>query len=893
MRFTLKKFFILFLCFFTFHDHIYAEVNQPVLLITGAVIQQTASVLPSLQNVPGNNQIVEACNTIAQLETMSEVPNILTITGDISFHENVLTISLPTDISQLQISGDVAILLPVGGTLEIFADTVLQPIPSNLHLFYTNSDHTFTMTSSVQVSGGFVLNSSENVTVKKTLSVTGLGSATSITIGSGATLTVWDDISFANGVVDNEGTIVSTFGNILMSNNVGSDDNPGVLSKGIISTSLDKSLTFSENSSSGTYGVSIFSGSLEAGTVNFVHNSGTASSGGVQINGNVYTNSLQVNINCASSYQEFILNTIVYEYVNHAIPLAPSQIHIQNVGCVTGTLTIQGDITFAGNNVAITVTSLSDITIDNIVVFDVPVGGNLIINNVPYSGTIPGLWVTHGQPNNTFNVQGALIATTAHVAGVTTLRAGLTTTSDIAITSGSLTLPNGAATFNAGGNIAVTSGAALSLGSTLTTCVMSGSITGLGAVTINSGFNVPGAASVSTFTIGASVNVSGGLTAYGTVTVNHGTLSATGSGLHVTAGDILVRAGGSLYIAAGGIGVHTSGSIIFEDDSFGFYSGQVSVDSGNFTMGSGASFLVSGGGISLGGSAIMTLNSVGTTGTDLVAQSLYIGAAQTVYGGIYVTGGSMNIASDTTVTAGGLFYNGSGNVGTSFINYGTVQTNGGVQIQNANYHGVAVTTGIVNAGGSLTISGNTSSLAASSAVLVSGNISGVDVRIDSNSANTNGNTVFCQNYTITASGLLDISGNSSLSGGSGVFLNQNIVSAGSTITISNNNAGSGSSVGVYLGCTLKTPSSITMDHNTGTVYGVRVADGAVQTNSTFTITVADDTSEIFNSSAITITQTDGSTVVPFASFVITVGSEVQSSYPVLHNRVLLATGNQS
>lgn len=189
----------------------------------------------------------------------------------------------------------------------------------------------------------------------------------------------------------------------------------------------------------------------------------------------------------------------------------------------------------------------------------------------------------------------------------------------------------------------------------------------------------------------------------------------------------------------------------------------------------------------------------------------------------------MTIDAAVTLTASGIAYNGNNNSGTFFNNAGTLSTSGGVQIQNANNNQAeAVVTGTVIAGGNLTISNNQSLLNVSSAVIISGNISGVDIRIDSNSSQVNGNTVSSYGNNITASGLLSISNNSSVAGGTAVFIEGGNISVDSTISIIDNNAGSGSSVGVYLHPSMIVTSSIstlTMNNNVGTVYGVRIPSG--------------------------------------------------------------------
>lgn len=882
-------------CFLAFYHQLYAQRINPIQLVVGAAGQSNVSVLPGLQDVPGNNQIVEGLNALSSLPDVPTSQSILTIVGSMLFNGNSMTISLPTSMSDLQVVGGVSITLPAQGSLQILVDGVPQPIPSTISVAYSNPDQVFSINASVNLSGSFMLFSSHlAVSVHGALSVTGTPSQSRIAIAGESIVNVDQDISFHEATVTLRGDIASRVGNISMVYNLNNTGDFGVDSTGTITASEQNSISFTNNSSTISYGVYIQSGIVQAGTINFIGNSGQEDFAGVRIDGSLYTNSFNVTTDCTSSNQKFILNTIVYEYSDHAKPLPSSQISVNNLGCYNGTLQIAGNIAFRDNSITISVDSVADITVAGFVVLDIPIGGNLMINDTPYDGTIPGLLVAHGQQPNHFDVQGDLVAIVVNIAGSVTVGAGLTTADDICIASGSLTLPIGATTFSAGGDIWAAHGAALSLPSTLTTNTLFGRLSGQGDITINSELNIPCQASASTFTIGASVNVSRGLTTSGNVTVNNGVLSMAGNGLQVTGGDILVRAGGSLYIASGGIGVHNFGSIIFEDNSAGFYSGQIFVESGDFTMGSGASFLVSGGGISLGGTAVMTLRSPGTTGADLVARSLYVGAEQQVEGWISVIGGSLSIDSDVVVTAGVLMYDGSENEGSFFTNLGTVQTSGGVFILNSNNNDrTPVTTGAIAAGGSLTISNNVCNLPVAYAVLISGNISGVDIRIDNNSSAHNSITVFCQDYTIEAGGLLEIIGNRSLQGGTSLFLVNGTVSAGSTITINDNDAGGGSSVGVYIACVVKTSSSITMNNNIGTVYGVRIADGAIQTDSTFTIMVSDEPTQNFNSSAVTMTLTDGSTSLPFSSFLVRVGLELCPTYEDIPNdRVILAVANR-
>lgn len=827
MNLSVKKMISIFVSFFLLSGRICLPDNfNPVYQIAAATTLSGATVLPSLQNSPGNNLVVNALVATATVGS-SNAQSSLTITGDVSFNGDIMTILLPTSISDLQVVGGISIKIPVGGSLNIYIGGVLQPIPSQINVSYTNPANTFGINTSVNVYGGFILFSSSNiVSIQGSLSVAGTLIGSRIAVAGGAYLNVVEDIIFREGTVSIRGNVTSYSGNIFMIDNMNIVGNFGVDSSGIISASKNNSISFIGNSSTSSYGVYIQSGIMQAGTINFENNSGI--NAGVQIDGDLYTNAFNATINCTSSTQDLVLNTVIHEYENHSVPLSSSQINIHNIGCQFGTLSIIGDIAFNGNNVSITVGSLADISVANFVVLNLPVGGVLKINGVPYQGNVFGLSVTYGQNPNTFLVNGNVETSTMLVQGVVTIDTGLTTTGTITMSSGSLTLPVGAVNFHAGGNIVISNSTALLLDSTLTTCEIVGDITGSGAITINADLNMPGSITATSFSSGASnILVNGGLTAAGNIVVNDGLLSIYGAGLHVTGGNLTVGAGAGINVGSGGLSISTSGNIIIEDNAASFYSGGVIIDSGDFTLGSGvASFNISGGNLNVGGSGVVTLNSSGTIGNILTSTSLIVGANITISGVIFVTGGSMTINSGVTLTASGIAYDGNSNPGTFFNSSGRLNTDGGISIQNAINNGIAVLTGIINAGGNLTISNNQSSVAASFAVLISENISGVDVRIDMNSCDVNSNAVFNNGYNISAFGLLSISNNSSVAGGTAVFINGGNISAGSTITITDNNAGSGSSVGAYMRPDMiTTVSTLTMNNNIGTVYGVRIPAG--------------------------------------------------------------------
>ncbi len=373
-------------------------------------------------------------------------------------------------------------------------------------------------------------------------------------------------------------------------------------------------------------------------------------------------------------------------------------------------------------------------------------------------------------------------------------------------------------------------------------------------------FSINASISAATLDVAATVIISSGLSTTGAVTVTTGSLAISDYANNFTVGASVAVSSGAIFIVGAGI------------DSCSL--------AGN-VVGAGAN---------------ISLNSPLTFTGTISAQSLNIGDNVTTTGAVTVSGGSLAIARNKTFTTGGLAHDGLSNLGTFFKNNdGTlIATAGNIVIQNMNNpdnDGVASGT-ITASSGNVTIYNNVSTTSSSSGIFVCGSISGINIIMDNNSGNT-GVYAFVFDPHITATGSLSMSNNAAVNG-DGIFIYGNVVvSAGSGgITMSGNS--SYGSHGIYQGqtSTITTTGALTMNHNSGNSGGVQIVSGSVQTNGIFTIEVADDAAELFDSSAVTIKRTDDTTAVPFNSFAIKVGGTVQSSYPVLNGRVVLAAGNQ-
>lgn len=362
---------------------------------------------------PSSNVIINNTGSCSISPTLS-------ILGDmiVDGSTNIIAITVPGSGSvsdYISSVGDVSINVPLSGDVTINGVSYNNTIPG-LTVTKSSSMIPFLISGFLAINGATTINNSAVFGVAFGMTATAVATGAFVEIGSGGSLVSFNSISLngsALGRVSINGALTSTdafsfTGGDIVIKNCTNSSGPAVMLNGLLQTTIDHDVTLRDNASTSAQGVLLGSaGCLQSGATAFLNNIGNASSYGLEVNGALKTNLLNITVNCASTNQAFVLDTVPMIYDN-TLPL--TDIVISNNGCVNAGGELQatdGTITFDGNNLVMTGTI--SVTGDYGVVLETPSSGTITVNSVPYvPGSITNLLIQQTNSSNNFSVGGSL-----------------------------------------------------------------------------------------------------------------------------------------------------------------------------------------------------------------------------------------------------------------------------------------------------------------------------------------------------------------------------------------------------------------------------------------------------------------------------------------------------